>query len=130
MNDNYPMGANDDPQAPWKQEEPKAMKVDCSVCYCMSKSMPVNVPDHTKEDPKFNDTNFIEEFKHDNSVLGLPDLLEELQKLCKEKINILNIDLDYDQWNREYINKELKHYLSVLNSTKDWVVDDLDVVKE
>jgi len=136
MKDNYPMLTQAQlREAPWNKEDNKPIEVDCSVCYCMSKTMPVWVENYeTSEDVSgFDNTNFIQEFKGDGKAIGIPTLLEELQKLCWEKIEKLRdeINLTYvaDNGKRE-AKKEMAHYLSILNASRNWVVDDLDVVKE
>lgn len=147
MKDNYPlMTSSQEAIAPWNQEENKPIQVDCSVCYCMSKSMPVwvesynteLVDDRMHEDnvvPEYNfeDTNFIQEFKGDGAAIGIPTLLEELQKLCQEKIERTKdeLELPYIPENeKRKARKEMAHYLSVLNSSRGWVVDDLDVCQD
>lgn len=146
MKDNCPMLTQSQlREAPWNKEDNKPIEVNCSVCYCMSKTMPVWVENYeTSEDVSgslydegkeyyFDNTNFIQEFKGDGKAIGIPTLLEELQKLCWEKIEKLRdeINLTYvaDNGKRE-ARKEMAHYLSVLNASRNWVVDDLDVVKE
>jgi hypothetical protein len=155
MKDNYPlMSASQLRDAPWNQEEPEPIDVDCCVSYCMSKTMPVAVSNyiiskeydcdiddegksycHTWQETDFENTNFIEEFENDSNSLGLPSLLEELGKLCKEKIDKLKDELALcNQYtaHRIYrqIKNELSHYQNVLELSKGWVVDDMDVTKE
>lgn len=137
MRDNYPMGAALDPRAPYNQtKDPDPIEVDCSVCYCMSKLMPVNIENYTYEERSISldDTNFIEEFKNDNTALGIPTLLNELQRLAEEKIELLRTEGimldDNDKESEKKILKQIKHYQSVLKASKDWVVDDLDVYKD
>lgn len=142
MKNNYPtLMQSEERNAPWNQEELQPIEVDCSVCYCMSKSMPVQVLNYeTSEDVSgsfydegtkhfFDNTNFIEEFKNDNNAIGIPTLLYELQELCKEKITKIEDKLNKTN-NYELLSKDLKHYKKILKAAKDWIVDDLDVIKE
>ena len=146
MKDNIPMLIQTQQrEAPWNQEMDKPVEVDCSVCYCMSKTMPVWVENYdVSEDASsslyddgkeysFDNTNFIQEFENDGKAMGIPTLLEELQKLCWEKIRRLRDELEmtYISNNeRRKARKEMAHYLSVLNASGNWIVDDLDVIKE
>lgn len=151
MKDNYPMGAALDPSAPYNQPNPEPVEVDCCVSYSLSKSMPVKVHNYSVSEEyesdiddeghrychKFNEnnfdgTNFIEEFKNDDTAIGIPTLLKELQRLCKEKIEILRdeIALTYIPGGKKKVRTEIAHYLYILNATRDWTIDELDVCQE
>ena len=147
MKDNCPvMMQSEERNAPWNQEDLPPVQVDCSVCYCMSKSLPVEVSNYkTSEDASgslydegtecfFDDTDFIDEFNNDDKAIGIPTLLEELQRLCDEKIEQLRTEGimlgDGEKNLQNKIIKEIKHYQTILNASRDWVVDDLDVLKE
>lgn len=151
MKDNYPMGAALDPSAPYNQSDPKPVEVDCCVSYSLSKSMPVKVHNYSVseeyesdiddeghrycnklQENNFNDTNFIEEFKNDDTAFGIPTLLKELQKLVKEKVKKLtdNFNLTKSYNLRQKIRKQINHYESILQATKDWTIDELDVCQE
>nr|DAD82313.1 MAG TPA: hypothetical protein [CrAss-like virus sp. ctcfK29]DAG88041.1 MAG TPA: hypothetical protein [Crassvirales sp.]DAG91633.1 MAG TPA: hypothetical protein [Crassvirales sp.]DAU16083.1 MAG TPA: hypothetical protein [Caudoviricetes sp.] len=151
MKDNYPIGATLDPSAPYNQSDPEPVEVDCCVSYSLSKSMPVKVQNysvseeyesdidddghkycHKLQENNFDDTNFIEEFKNDNAAIGIPTLLKELQKLVKERVKELidkfNLTKSYNL--RQKIRKQINHYESILQATKDWTIDELDVCQE
>lgn len=151
MKDNYPMGAASDPSAPYNQSDPEPVEVDCCVSYSLSKSMPIKIQNysvseeyesdiddeghrycHKFKENNFDDTNFIEEFKNDNEAIGIPTLLKELQKLVKERVKELtdkfNLTKSYNL--RQKIRKQINHYESILQATKNWTVDDLDVCQE
>ena len=151
MKDNYPMGAALDPSAPYNQSDPKPVEIDCCVSYSMSKSMPVKIQNystseeyesdiddegrrycHKFEENNFDDTNFIEEFKNDDTAFGIPALLTELQKLVKERVKELtdNFNLTKSYSVRQKIREQINHYESILQASKDWVVDELDVCQE
>ena len=150
--ENYP--SNIDPRAsycPWNQSDSEPVEVDCCVSYSLSKSMPVKVQNysvseeyesdidddghkyyHKLQENNFDDTNFIEEFKNDNAAIGIPTLLKELQKLVKERVKELidkfNLTKSYNL--RQKIRKQINHYESILQATKDWTIDELDVCQE
>ena len=151
MKDNYPMGAAIDPSAPYSQSDPKPVEIDCCVSYSLSKSMPVKIQNystseeyesdidnegqrycHKFQENNFDDTNFTEEFKNDNTAFGIPALLTELQKLVKERVKELtdNFNLTKSYSVRQKIREKVNHYESVLQASKDWVVDELDVCQE
>ncbi len=151
MKDNYPMGAALDPSAPYNQSDPEPVEVDCCVSYSLSKSMPVKVQNysvseeyesdidddghkycHKLQENNFDDTNFIEEFKNDDTAFGIPALLTELQKLVKERVKELtdNFNLTKSYSVRQKIREQINHYESILQASKDWVVDELDVCQE
>lgn len=145
------MRADNDPNAPYNQSDPKPVKVDCCISYSLSKSMPVNVTNYSVleeyesevddeghrysnkiQENDFDNTNFFEEFKNDDEAIGIPTLLKELQKLVKERVKELtdkfNLTKSYNL--RQKIRKQINHYESILQATKDWTVDDLDVCQE
>lgn len=127
MKDNCPtLMQTEEMNAPWNEKQPILTEVDCTVCYCMSKSFPITVNDYNE------DTNFIEEFKNDGYAIGIPLLLAELQTLCSEKLARLRdeLDLAYSAEGKKKVRKEMVHYLNVLSSSKDWIVDDMDVCKD
>lgn len=154
MKDNYPMGAADDPNAPWNQSDPKPVEVDCCVSYSLSKSMPVKVTDYKVseeyesevddeghrycnkiQENDFDDTNFIEEFKNDDEAIGIPTLLKELRTLCQEAIDsykaTMNIitQISSDE-NIKPMKKKIKHYELLIKASEGWIVDELDVCQE
>lgn len=151
MKDNYPMGAALDPSAPYNQSDPKPVEVDCCVSYSLSKSMPIKVHNysvseeyesdiddeghrycHKLQENNFDDTNFTEEFKNDNTAFGIPALLTELQKLVKERVKELtdNFNLTKSYSVRQKIKEQVNHYESVLQASQNWIVDELDVCQE
>nr|DAK84541.1 MAG TPA: hypothetical protein [Caudoviricetes sp.] len=151
MKDNYPMGAALDPSAPYNQSDPKPVEVDCCVSYSLSKSMPIKVHNysvseeyesdiddeghrycHKLQENNFDDTNFTEEFKNDNTAFGIPALLTELQKLVKERVKELtdNFNLTKSYSVRQKIREQVNHYESVLQASQNWIVDELDVCQE
>ncbi len=151
MKDNYPIGAALDSSAPYNQSDPKPVEVDCCVSYSLSKSMPVKIQNYSTseeyesdmdddghrycnkiQENNFDDTNFIEEFKNDDTAFGIPALLTELQKLVKERVKELtdNFNLTKSYSVRQKIREKVNHYESILQASKDWVVDDLDVCQE
>lgn len=153
MKDNYPMGATLDPSAPYNQSDPKPIEVDCCVSYSLSKSMPIKVQNYSTSDEyesdiddeghrychklkenNFDGTNFIEEFKNDDTAIGIPTLLKELQKLAKYKIEQLRTEgimLDEnDKKGSKEVVKQIKYHQALIRAAEDWTIDELDVCQE
>lgn len=151
MKDNYPMGAALDPSAPYNQSNPEPVEVDCCVSYSLSKSMPVKVQNynvseeyesdiddeghryyHKFKENNFDDTNFIEEFKNDDTAIGIPTLLKELKKLSQEAIDLYKEKLSIisDKSYIESFKKKIKHYEYLIKASEGWIVDELDVCQE
>lgn len=153
MKDNYPMGAALDPSAPYKQSDLKPVEVDCCVSYSLSKSMPVKIQNystseeyesdidddghkycHKFKENNFDDTNFIEEFKNDDTAIGIPTLLKELQKLAEYKIEQLRTEgimLDEnDKKDSKEVVKQIKYHQALIRAAEDWTIDELDVCQE
>lgn len=151
MKDNYPIGATLDPSAPYNQSDPEPVEVDCCVSYSLSKSMPVKVQNysvseeyesdidddghkycHKLQENNFDDTNFIEEFKNDDTAIGIPTLLKELKKLSQEAIDLYKEKLGIisDKSYIESFKKKLKHYEYLIKASEGWIVDELDVCQE
>lgn len=135
MKDNYPLLSQSEERiAPWNQKDPAPTQVDCCVSYCLSKSMPVTISNYDliDDEPNFDNTNFIEEFENDNNTFGILSLLTELQHLSQEKINHLEDELSITPTPtaKAIVQKELTHYKNISKATKDWIIDDLDVIKD
>lgn len=129
MKDNVPVLTQcQEKDAPWNQEDPAPVQIDCTVCYCMSKSMEVEVRNLGE------DTNLIDEFVYDPHAMGIPTLLKELQKLCGEKLRSLKeeegLRATFFSAQTKAVKKEQKYYKEVLKAAQGWVVDDLDVCKD
>ena len=152
--ENYP--SNIDPRAsycPWNQSDSEPVEVDCCVSYSMSKSMPVKIQNystseeyesdiddegqrycHKFQENNFDNTNFIEEFKNDDTAIGIPTLLKELPKLAGymiEQLRTEGIMLDENDKKRskEIIN-QIKHYQALIRAAENWTIDELDVCQE
>ena len=135
MKDNCPtLMQTEERNAPWNESESTPVQTDCTVCYCMSKSMPVKVEHYSMEEgePVFVDTCFIQEFVQDPCAFGIPTLLDELQKLCRDRIEKLRdeVHLTYYPGSKQKVREEIIHYQTILNASRSWVVDGLDVYKD
>ena len=100
-NENYPPGAENDPNAPWNQPEIKYKEVEVTISLTMSKTTKVTVPD-------------IE--KLDDSIL---------KEAVREQIV-----LPYESDIIKPMLKNNPFYKNVLEDLSNWVVDDFEVVEE
>lgn len=133
MKDNCPtLMQSEEMNAPWNEGKLLPKPFDCTVCYCMSKSMQIDVMVQDPYDVDVSDINFIEEYENDDHATGIPTLLEELQKLCRDKIAKLLDEqrLTNSEKDKKQIRKEIFHYTHLIVAAKNWIVDDLDVCKD
>lgn len=57
MNSNVPIGADNDPDAPWNQEDPKPRTIEVTVSITLSKTVEIEVDDYTTEEEVDEDGN-------------------------------------------------------------------------
>lgn len=57
MNSNVPIGADNDPNAPWNQEDPKPRTIEVTVSITLSKTVEIEVDDYTAEEETDEDGN-------------------------------------------------------------------------
>jgi hypothetical protein len=145
--DNYPMGAAQDPSAPWNQSEPEEVEVEVAVSYSLSRSYTISTNDYNPEVeddydededdvfhrtvvvPDFTDTNFNQAFL-DSDKLGIPQLLSELQDLVKEKLESLKNYPELTAGDKQHKKFLIKKYKNILECATGWNEDDLDVEAE
>lgn len=140
----YPPGAENDPNAPYNQSEPDPIEVECCVEYNIYKHMPVLIKNYIEEQeyecdrddeggsythyrtvPCFEGTDMEEEFEDDDEAIGIPQLLEELQKYAEQDISskkdaLKNPALLDKQ--RYELKKQIAHSEKILEAAKGWDV--------
>lgn len=133
----YPEGAEYDRNAPWNEEsDNEAIDVNITVSYSLSKNTSIPVHHYTSDEwvdyedetghtisgctYKFDDTNFESEY-HNSKELGIPELLEILRNLAKEKA--LEASMIYDK-------PSIEKWGNIRKSCEDWIVDDFTVVED
>lgn len=133
--DNYPLGAANDPRAPYNQPDSEPIDTDVIVLYSMSKSLTIPVSNYNiihdedvdyDEDGRafvvggtytdYDDTNLLQEFK-DSGELGIPQLLEYLKTYITE--DLANLPEHSGK------GKHLKHLLEACDA---WTVDEEEVI--
>lgn len=111
MYDNYPLGAANDPNAPYNQSEPEEMEIEVTVSITLSKTMKVIVTDYEY---------FEGERDEDGYILPSYDFSNcDLEAAVKEQIHLPH--------------EAHKHMLEGTQLKKDlegWVVDDMEVILE
>lgn len=153
---NYPPGTGDwDISAPWNQQDnQEPIEVECCVSYCLSKTMPITVSDYQLSEEydadvdddghgycnrwvekNFENTDLVTEFNNDSKAIGIPTLLKELQNLAENHIEELKEELDLlrpslKTLTQTKIKREIKHYEAILEASKGWTEDSLDICPE
>lgn len=130
---NYPAGAENDPRAPWNEEEPEAVDVDVLVSISLSKQTTI-----TTYDCIVSNTKETEHDGQDFNVIGITeydyincDLMSDYQH-CEWTLPELLKDLKtYLENDLEHASNEAKKqfYESKLESLKGWTVDEHEVIK-
>ncbi len=108
-NYNYPMGS-DNANAPWNQEDPKAIEIEVTISVTLSKTVKISVTDYNIEEGKDEDGQY---FKH----IDYSDC--DLKEAVKNQIT-----LPQDAY------KECLKETDLRRDLEDWIVDDFEVIIE
>lgn len=81
INDNYPLGAANDPNAPFNRVDPEPIEVEVTVSITLSKTVKIYVDDYTQDG---SDIDF--------SECNLSKAVEEQITLPNEKVEGWNVD--------------------------------------
>lgn len=109
MCDNYPLGARNDPCAPYNQKEPPELEFEVTISQTFSKTVKVKTSDYVE------DTNWVEIYQEQHFTLQ--DLLGELKSIAQEKFNLVG----------EHTSQG-KHLKSIIEACDDWHNDETEVV--
>lgn len=110
---NYPIGTENNPNAPWNQSTPRGRKIEVTVSITLSKTIPIIVNDY-QEIEEIDD----EDGSHFTSIdYSNCDLYTAVKEQCV---------LPCDAW--QYIPPITSGV--VIDNLKDWNVDDFEVIKE
>ena len=127
MCDNYPLGAKDDPRAPYNQKEPPELEFEVTISQTFSKTVKFKTSDYAEEEDwddlleckctsiNTKDTNWVEIFQDQHFTLQ--DLLGELKSLAQEKLSQVG----------EYTSTG-RYLKSVIEACDDWHNDETEVV--
>lgn len=151
--DNYAPGSYNDPSAPWNDPgEQDPVDVDVCVSYSLSKPMTVGVTNYALDswedyesdgeggychfggtDYDFSNTNFTEEYNKDDSLYGIPELLNECKRLAEEKLQVLLRRAEVSSNGKTKnlnLRSEINNLKSIIQGCEGWTTDDLEVVRD
>lgn len=110
--DNYPIGAENDPRAPWNQEEPEPKTVDVTVSITLSKTFTIKISDYKVIDSgKDEDNEYFEDIDCTTA---------DLKQYVKNQVYLPNEAVGYID----------KNYPRVKRDLDNWNVDDFEVILE
>lgn len=110
MSNNYPLGAEQDPNAPWKEEDQEEKEIEVTVSVTLSKTLKVNVTDYKVIDSGVDEDGLYYE-DIDYSECNLKQAVRD------------QVYLPYEA--SDYID-----YLTVKEDLKGWNIDDFEVELE
>lgn len=122
--DNYPLGAANDPRAPYNKKDPEPVEIDVCVSYTISKSTTI------EGNPMEEDLKYI----YESTEYTIPELMDEFIKLLKKEIAETNATIKMLDGNLDKAKKSLEmninHYSNLLEAAQGWTVDECEVIKE
>lgn len=111
--DNYPLGADSRPDAPWKEEPLPEKEIEVLVSITLSKSVKIKVSDYEIIDSgKDEDGEYFEDIDYSNC---------NLKKAVEEQI-----ELPQNAW--DYIAPKSKKEVQAIFDLKGWNVDEFEVL--
>lgn len=96
---NYPTGAEHDPNAPWNQEEYKPQKVEVTVSITLSKTVEVEVTDYIAEED--SDEDGYHGINYDYSECNL-------EQAVRDQITLPNSVGEFNDWTEDDFVVELE----------------------
>lgn len=113
--DNYPLGADSRPDAPWKEEQLPKREIEVLVSITLSKSVKIKVSDYEIIDSgKDEDGEYFEDIDYSNC---------DLKGAVEEQIT-----LPQNAW--DYIAPKSKKDVQAIFDLKGWNVDEMEVIIE
>lgn len=127
MDDNYPLGAANDPNAPWNQVDPVELDVRVSASNTLSRQATIAVTDYTSEvdydddghpfnSIDFSSCNFKEGFE--SSYYSVKELLEQFS-IEVEKLNSVGLT-----------DEGLRRLNRLAREAETWEEDEFEVVED
>lgn len=117
---NFPLGAENDPSAPWFQEEPEVEERSFSVCISqtLSKTLDVYTSDYNPYDTENTDTDW-KEVCDTNGVYTPLELIEEFRKHLLGELDTIPA-----------ATQERFRYINLIKNCEDWIEDECEVIEE
>lgn len=93
MNSNVPIGADNDPNAPWNQEDPKPRTIEVTVSITLSKTVRVEVDNYTTEDETDENGNHSTYYDYSNC---------DLEQAVRDQIPLPTDEgQEFNDWNED-----------------------------
>lgn len=89
MNSNVPIGADNDPNAPWNQEDPKPRTIEVTVSITLSKTVRIKVDDYIAEE--YSDEDGYHGISYDYSECNL-------EQAVRDQITLPNNVEEFNDW--------------------------------
>lgn len=128
MNDNYPLGAANDPNAPYNEIEPPKREFNVTISQTLSRSTKVSTDQYI---PVYNydeDMGTIETY--DTSNTNWKEVYENEDFKIQELISILKSYVENDIKNTLPKSVKGRYLARLLKACDDWVEDDYEVIEE
>lgn len=92
INDNYPLGAANDPNAPFNKVDPEPIEIEVTISITLSKTVKIYVDDYIQEAPEVDEDGHCYQGGIDFSECNLSKAVEEQITLPNEKVEGWNVD--------------------------------------
>jgi len=130
---NYPPGADQDPNAPWKEVEKPSIQADVLCSQTLSKSYEVTTTDYELD---YDDTDRVIDMNtlntdwnaalSENGILTPVELLEECKQILRDFCEALpSLPLTQKE-----INSKQRYYGYLIKQLSDWTTDETIVMKD
>lgn len=145
--DYYPLGAYNDPNAPYNQHDNEPIDVDVSVTITLSKGTTISTCDYIADewedwdnddeggyvhtggvDYDFSNVDFVEDYE--KSEFTIPQLLDELVKLAQDKINSIRDSQEFSESGKTRNGKkiqEIRRLQAIINNASGWEEQETEV---
>lgn len=124
-NYNYPPGA-DTPDAPWNEVVPPEIEAEVNISFTLERIATITTDEVWWDEDGWELLDDADIGKaYDDYYVGIPDMLEELQKYIKGEMQVLEKSIKTKTANKE--DRERYRYLQrILDSAGGWEVTDGD----
>lgn len=128
MNDNYPLGAANDPNAPYNEIEPPKREFNVTISQTLSRSTKVSTDQYIPVYDYDEDMGTIETY--DTSNTNWKEVYENEDFKIQELISILKSYVENDIKNTLPKSVKGRYLARLLKACDGWVEDDYEVIEE
>lgn len=128
MNDNYPLGTANDPNAPYNEIEPPKREFSVTVSQTLSRSTKVSTDQYIPVYDYDEDMGTIETY--DTSNTNWKEVYENEDFKIQELISILKSYVENDIKNTLPKSVKGRYLARLLKACDDWVEDDYEVIED